>query len=517
MEMSPYTLPHRLSSKTTEFYYDRLKLITVLKRELSILFLVSCLILTSVSCASCRTTAPTVYISGDGSGDFNCDGKDDHVQINQALKFVAENPKYTTVYLKGPFTYSIDDTLLIGSNTILEGDSNAVIKLVGNAGWATMQPLIRQMSTLGNNNIVIRGFEVDGNCNNNQDKKTGLGYYNIIHFTRCKNIKVYDMYMHDGLGDGLRVKFGENIKFYNNKIYKLGHDGLFVSECNNIEAYNNKITCRTNSALRIWNSNKVKLHDNAIDSAYPRSTGGPGIQIEKSAGVMDNIEIYNNMFDSTYGPGIWIFNYDSSSATKEKGKNVYIHHNIFYNTGTNSGITWAGGIIASGFHDTLIENNVFDGAYHAAVAHMLSGYSQDSKGANYKTIVRNNIIINTQKHKKDPSGVGYGVVNELSKTHTFVLENNCLYNNAAGNYKNCKSTTDIYVDPLIANQKKHDYHLQSTAGRWDGKKWVKDKVNSPCIDAGYKASDYSEEPENNGNRINIGRYGNTVHASKSKK
>ena len=65
----------------------------------------------------------------------------EHVQINQALKFVAGNSKYTTVHLKGPFTYVIDDTLLIGSNTILEGDSNAVIKLANNAGWVTMKPM----------------------------------------------------------------------------------------------------------------------------------------------------------------------------------------------------------------------------------------------------------------------------------------------------------------------------------------------------------------------------------------
>ena len=130
----------------------------MLIRKLGVFLLVGCLILASVPTALCRSPAPTVYVAGDGSGDFNCDGKDDHVQINQALKFVADNSKYTTVHLKGPFTYVIDDTLLIGSNTILEGDSTAVIKLANNAGWNTMKPLIQQMNSAGNNNIVIRGF-----------------------------------------------------------------------------------------------------------------------------------------------------------------------------------------------------------------------------------------------------------------------------------------------------------------------------------------------------------------------
>ena len=93
--------------------------------------------------------------------------------------------------------------------------------------------------------------------------------------------------------------------------------------------------------------------------------------------------------------------------------------------------------------------------------------------------------------------------------------NNCFYNNTGGNYKNVKSTTDIYADPLFADQASHDYHIKSVAGRWTGTAWVNDNVNSPCIDNGSTSSDYSKEPEDNGDRINIGRYGNTIYASKS--
>jgi len=492
----------------------------MLIKRLGIFLLVICLIFANAPVASCRSAPPIVYVSGNGSGDFNCDGKDDHVQINQALKFVASNPKYTTVHLKGPFTYVINDTLLIGSNTILQGDSTAVIKLANNAGWKSMKPLIQQMNSAGNSNIVVRGFEIDANHDGNLKVAKGKGYYNIMYFTHCNNIKVYNMYMHDGHGDGVRIKYGKNIQLYNNKISKLGHDGFFLSECENAEVWNNKIVCRTNSGVRIWNSNKVKIHNNEIDSLYYRPIGGPGIQIEKGgtgSGTMDQIEIYENIVHDTYGPGIWLFNYDTSPATKEKGKNVHIHHNIFYNTGTNTGITWTGGIVASGFHDTLIENNVFDGAYHAAIVHMYPEAYSPSYSANpgYTTIVRNNIIVNTRQRIKSPSGTGYAVANYLTKNHKFVLENNCLYGNSGGNYKNCASKSDIYVNPLFADQKKHDYHLQSTAGRWNGKTWVKDKVTSPCIDAGYPLSDYTNEPEDNGDRINIGRYGNTIYASLS--
>jgi len=113
-------------------------------------------------------------------------------------------------------------------------------------------------------------------------------------------------------------------------------------------------------------------------------------------------------------------------------------------------------------------------------------------GTGYTTIVRNNIITNTLERKKDPQGTGYGVINYLPETHSFMLQNNCLYNNSAGNYKNANSTMDIYVDPLFVNQKKHDYHLKS---------------NSPCVGAGYPSSDSSKDSGENGNQTNIGKYG----------
>jgi hypothetical protein len=101
------------------------------------------------------------------------------------------------------------------------------------------------------------------------------------------------------------------------------------------------------------------------------------------------------------------------------------------------------------------------------MAPALTGISPKGKG--YTTIVRNNIIVNTQKRKQNPSGTGYGIINYYPNTSSIVLENNCLYNNSGGNYKNCTSTTDIYKNPLFADQKNHDYHLLSAAGRWNGK------------------------------------------------
>ncbi len=61
-----------------------------------------------------------------------------------------------------------------------------------------------------------------------------------------------------------------------------------------------------------------------------------------------------------------------------------------------------------------------------------------------------------------------------------------------------------------------DYHLQSEHGRYTRAGWVKDPVTSPCIDAGDPDSPYDNEPYFNGDRINMGAYGNTRQASKSR-
>ncbi len=78
-------------------------------------------------------------------------------------------------------------------------------------------------------------------------------------------------------------------------------------------------------------------------------------------------------------------------------------------------------------------------------------------------------------------------------------------------------TGNISSDPLFANATGGDFHEKSTSGRYNPStgQFVNDAVHSPAIDAGNPASNYSKEPQPNGGRINMGRYGNTAEASKS--
>ncbi|MDD5707372.1 MAG: DUF1565 domain-containing protein [Kiritimatiellae bacterium] len=73
----------------------------------------------------------------------------------------------------------------------------------------------------------------------------------------------------------------------------------------------------------------------------------------------------------------------------------------------------------------------------------------------------------------------------------------------------------ISLDPLFVNPPAGDYHLSSSAGHWTPGGWVRDPRSSPCIDAGDKNSPYANEPQPNGDRLNLGAYGNTWQASKT--
>ncbi len=91
----------------------------------------------------------------------------------------------------------------------------------------------------------------------------------------------------------------------------------------------------------------------------------------------------------------------------------------------------------------------------------------------------------------------------------------CLYGTAKDDSLSDYGTGCIAKDPCFADAASGDFHLKSAAGRWNGATWVKDTVTSPCIDAGEASAAYANEPTPNGNRANMGAYGNTTEASKS--
>lgn len=123
-------------------------------------------------------------------------------------------------------------------------------------------------------------------------------------------------------------------------------------------------------------------------------------------------------------------------------------------------------------------------------------------------VVKNSIIAgNTTTLQLE----GTGVDENSGKKITY----SCLYNTAKNDNLSDYGTGCIAKDPCFADAASGDFHLKSAAGRWNGTTWVKDTVTSPCIDAGEPSAAYANEPSPNGNRVNMGAYGNTSEASKS--
>lgn len=210
------------------------------------------------------------YVAGDGTGNWDADGNYDHVPINQALRWASENPG-NEVHLVGPFIYDIFTTVLIGSNTTLSGDSDAILRLRNSCAWNSMVPVIGQIGGTGtvSKNIEICGFQIDCNEANlygTGGRIHGKGYYNAMHFQGQKakhasGISVHDMKIHDSMGDGTRFVFCDDITVYNCNLWNLEHCSVFCIDCKNPVTYGNTIQAITCSGIRYDNSVGGVVHN----------------------------------------------------------------------------------------------------------------------------------------------------------------------------------------------------------------------------------------------------------------
>ncbi len=94
------------------------------------------------------------------------------------------------------------------------------------------------------------------------------------------------------------------------------------------------------------------------------------------------------------------------------------------------------------------------------------------------------------------------------------------YSGVCSNLADCQAATgddlnSLSSEPGFVDPENGDYHLKSTGGSYQDGSWIIDLESSPGIDMGDPSDDYSNEPEYNGDNINLGAFGNTVQASKS--
>jgi len=142
----------------------------------------------------------------------------DQTIINNALEAV-KNAGGGKVTLNAG-TYKVDNTVIIGSNTILTGSSDAMILVsptssqwfTGSTGIVSCQESVK--------NVEIYGFQINGNlgalpasfantAGHDKDAERCI----ILHGNSgdyAENIRVHDMKLYDSFSDGMYIYYAKN-------------------------------------------------------------------------------------------------------------------------------------------------------------------------------------------------------------------------------------------------------------------------------------------------------------------
>jgi parallel beta-helix repeat protein len=196
-------------------------------------------------------------------------------------------------------------------------------------------------------------------------------------------------------------------------------------------------------------------------------------------------------FDICYGTGAGI---------KIEQSTVLVKQNRISDTISYWDIEGDGIIIGAGSTATIMNNVIFNNALNGI-------FVEDTASAN---IVNNTISTNGWDGIGCYSGDGVEIKNNIVvengidgisaiTTPEPTLSYNNVWNNAGWAYYECSAGIgDIVINPIFVDSAIFDFHLQN---------------GSPCIDAGDPLSDYSDEPNPNGTRINMGAYGGTSEAT----
>jgi len=428
----------------------------------------------------------------------------DDVQLNYATTNATAG---TTVHLNDTF-YNVSNTIYINNSYIKFNGTGASTRLQftdKDQYYMIFVPLSASDVTLSNfsanttftagiaSKELIRFEGVNGTIHDYQDavhmcseislRMTGSGAS-----TRTSNQSAYNNIFNGGSAGVALAYSNDSVgrsNFHDN-VFNISIDtgctpssyGLQMQVAvSHYEVHNNTIPTGNPYALRIHGGTSP---DN---NYYNNTLGGVGLDSGDNTTFHDNIVTV-------------VFNYFGQGGRS----NVSVYNNIIRNitysdTGDCFRITHS-----QTFLSTLnFTNNVLYGCDRNGI------YIDD---VDVTVNISNNIIYDY--------GEGFSGINYSSGYTT--IGYNMIYepSGTVSNYTNITCSTCInQTDPLFNDTSIYSFFLKSAYGRWNGSAWVTDAVTSPAIDAGDPTSDYSNEPEPNGNRINMGAYGNTIYASKS--
>ncbi len=307
--------------------------------------------------------------------------------------------------------------------------------------------------------------------------------------------------------------------FHGGGILAIGSD-IFIR--NNIIRNND---AKRGGGITINSVNNFIIENNIIEDNIGHGDHGGGIAMDGSGTVVNNIIRNNSVGESVgYGWGggalaynynsdiiyfesnVWTGNYAESlggAMIIDEGLEAHLTNDLFYNndSGSNNG------------KNLLIDDATGPGTESTAIIDNCTFYGSSSITIDDSFVTMKNSIVwdpnpnnNTDNESSNDNFYVYGGSTLDVSYSCFQLDT--YLNTGIGN-------SDQY--PQFADTLNHDFHLQSTVGRWEENtsSWVMDAIDSPLIDMGDPNDVYNTEPVPNGDKINMGYYGNTGYASKS--
>ena len=271
---------------------------------------------------------------------------------------------------------------------------------------------------------------------------------------------------------------------YSNQIYVTGNDSgsgesgwMTIQGSTNMAAGGTVVTASGGNALYLNGVVNVRARALRLRNSVR------GVYIYNSSGIeLEDVWAYNN---SEYG-----YLVESSYATMRGcvaawngsyGLYAYYHSTIWEN-----GVLWENGSGVLAHYPMTIRNSLIrqlgNSAYGGEIWNINGDYNVFD--------LRNSATM---------AGSSYSKLTDYQK---------------AGNREWHSTAADLE----LANPAELDFHPKSVMGRYDAMagNWATDTVQSAAIDFGDPAAAYTNEPTPNGGRINIGNYGNTSEASKSR-
>ena len=285
----------------------------MLERQIGTLFLVICLILTTVPAALGAQNTITVNVPS---------GTDAQTAINNAINTVAagatsSNPGYVRL---GAGTYKISAPIILKSNVVLKGAGDSTI-IFATGSVCNSEGSPAYVFGSGVSNVEVCDLQFKSTATGPSDGGHG-DYRNCIKLTSSSNSKVHDILFTRYLyGDGVRIGNSSGINVYNCRMYSVGHDGVsFLSGSKNSRMYNCDVQVQTNTGVRIDNCANIEVDHNTFSGSA--GSGWCCVELENT---LTNANVHHNIMHDFKG--------SSSSAgignVNAKGS-ISVHDNVMW-------------------------------------------------------------------------------------------------------------------------------------------------------------------------------------------